>query len=352
MAKLTYGNYDYRRLAGGVTGPLGDTLAARLDGVYVQARRLLRRRQPTTPTVNNRNRLFTRGQLLFEPNERSDDPPDRRLYEARGELLRRGLRRRRASTRTIGNLNEPANPLLQPGAVPARPTIAATTSSTCCATSARISTRFNDPATAATSPSLRAATIRGKTERLRRVAARSIMTSAAPTLTSITAYRDYKSDQGGDIDYSTVDILYRDDRTASSRAFKTFSQELRLQGNAVRRQARLAGRRLLRQRGPEGHRQSPLRRAIRPVRNLPHRFAGRPVGALLAGNPGCMAVGALPTAARPAAVRRRPRRSSSGVRPTSTDSTISASRATSTTRTAATGRSSPTTSSTSADRSM
>ena len=40
------------------------------------------------------------------------------------------------------------------------------------------------------------------------------------TLTSITAYRDYKSGSGGDIDYSTVDILYRaddGDASASSR---------------------------------------------------------------------------------------------------------------------------------------
>ena len=29
-------------------------------------------------------------------------------------------------------------------------------------------------------------------------------------LTSITAYREYKSDQGSDTDYSTVDILYRE----------------------------------------------------------------------------------------------------------------------------------------------
>ena len=53
----------------------------------------------------------------------------------------------------------------------------------------------------------------------------------AATLTSITAYRHYNADQGGDIDYSTVDILYRDPGGASRR-FNTFSQELRLQGNA------------------------------------------------------------------------------------------------------------------------
>src|SRR4029453_2670519 len=52
----------------------------------------------------------------------------------------------------------------------------------------------------------------------------------AATLTSITAYRDYDSTQGGDIDYGTVDILYRGED--SGRRFKTFTQELRLQGTA------------------------------------------------------------------------------------------------------------------------
>ena len=49
--------------------PLTDTLAAPARRRLRQARRLLRRRQPTTPTINDRNRFFTRGQLLFEPND-------------------------------------------------------------------------------------------------------------------------------------------------------------------------------------------------------------------------------------------------------------------------------------------
>ncbi|MEQ1510485.1 MAG: TonB-dependent receptor, partial [Sphingopyxis sp.] len=49
-------------------------------------------------------------------------------------------------------------------------------------------------------------------------------------LTSITAYRDYKAGQGSDTDYSAVDILFR--TAAGSRQFQTFTQELRLQGEA------------------------------------------------------------------------------------------------------------------------
>ena len=49
-------------------------------------------------------------------------------------------------------------------------------------------------------------------------------------LTSITAYRDYKSQDYGDYDYSGADLLYRDPNTY--RQFRTFTQELRAQGSA------------------------------------------------------------------------------------------------------------------------
>lgn len=52
------------------------------------------------------------------------------------------------------------------------------------------------------------------------------------TLTSITAYRDYKASSPGDLDYTNVDILYRAADGNSFRKFKTFSQEMRLQGSA------------------------------------------------------------------------------------------------------------------------
>ncbi len=51
----------------------------------------------------------------------------------------------------------------------------------------------------------------------------------AATLTSITAYRDYKNAQGQDSDFSALDILRRTDL---DRRFRLFTQELRLQGEA------------------------------------------------------------------------------------------------------------------------
>ena len=54
----------------------------------------------------------------------------------------------------------------------------------------------------------------------------------ALSLTSITAYREYKAGGAADIDYGNVDITYRADDGNAFRQFKTFSQELRLQGSA------------------------------------------------------------------------------------------------------------------------
>src|SRR5690606_7368685 len=53
------------------------------------------------------------------------------------------------------------------------------------------------------------------------------------SLTSITAYREYSNTQASDTDYTQVDIIYRAPGDfAGAREFKTFSQELRLQGSA------------------------------------------------------------------------------------------------------------------------
>ena len=69
-----YGNYDCSRAARRRHRPAHRArIAARLDGVYVEARRLLRRRQPDRRNrndVNDRDRFFTRGQLLFQPNDK------------------------------------------------------------------------------------------------------------------------------------------------------------------------------------------------------------------------------------------------------------------------------------------
>ena len=67
--EATIGNFDYRRLAAGITGPIGDSgLAFRLDGVWVK-RDGFYDDDANDTTINNRNRWFTRGQLLYQPND-------------------------------------------------------------------------------------------------------------------------------------------------------------------------------------------------------------------------------------------------------------------------------------------
>jgi len=52
------------------------------------------------------------------------------------------------------------------------------------------------------------------------------------TLTSITAWRDWETENGQDSDFSTADILYRPPGGLFSNEFGQFSQELRLSGQA------------------------------------------------------------------------------------------------------------------------
>ena len=97
----------------------------------------------------------------------------------------------------------------------------------------------------------------------------------AAELTSITAYRYNKYVGGQDADFNNLDIIFRADDGGYGNKFKTFTQELRLQGNDLERPARLAGRRLLRRREAARSRQSRLRHDS-PLGRLPDplNFAG------------------------------------------------------------------------------
>ncbi|MEZ0242892.1 MAG: TonB-dependent receptor, partial [Sphingomonas sp.] len=61
--EATYGNYDYLRLGGFLNVPLGETAAARVDGVYV-SRNGFYNDVTNGGTINDRDRFFVRGQVL------------------------------------------------------------------------------------------------------------------------------------------------------------------------------------------------------------------------------------------------------------------------------------------------
>lgn len=212
--EVTYGNYDYWRLAGRVTGPIGEGIALSLDGVWSKRDGFYNLVDGTGNKVgdtNDRNRYFLRGQALIEPN----DALSIRLigdYTNRDESCCGAsyieARERRPATGggyTIAPFNRIAAILAGQGSIiPADPydrEIAITPGREYVSklkdwgVSGEINYDFGDT-----------------------------------KLTSITAYRDYKSRDYGDYDYNRADLLYRDPSTF--RQFKTFTQELRLQGSA------------------------------------------------------------------------------------------------------------------------
>jgi outer membrane receptor protein involved in Fe transport len=216
----TYGNYNDFRIAGGLTGPIASGLAFRLDGVWNKRDgfyKVINAAGGTESTVNDRNRYLIRGQLLYEPNDR-------------------------LQVRIIGDYSHK--------------------NESCCGAGYISTVETFDPTPGvpgdyAVAPTNRVVSVLQSLGGIiptnpfsRQIALTPGRTYKAVTwdggisgevdwkladhasLTSITAYRDYKSYQPSDTDYSNVDILYRANDVNAYRQFKTFSQELRLQGSA------------------------------------------------------------------------------------------------------------------------
>ena len=219
--EITYGNYDFWRLAGSVTGPISDTLAARLDGVWVQRDGFYRDTTNNTD-VNDRNRYFVRGQLLFEPT----DALSIRLiadYTYRDEKCCAATYVDNSVNPFIGDLNNPSTPLapLQPNGN----------------NIINVLRDLGQPLAAFNQGYGRAISVSpgrsfaGETKDYG-FSGQIDYDFGGATLTSITGYRQYRSSQASDTDYGAVDILYRAPSDDAYRQFHTFTQELRLQGEA------------------------------------------------------------------------------------------------------------------------
>lgn len=221
-AEATYGNYDYVRLGGGLTGPIGDSgLGYRLDGVWVQRDGFYRnvtQAGGSEGRVNDRDRFFVRGQLLYEPN----DQLSMRLigdYSYRDESCCGAVYVSTAETfdPTPGT----------PGDFSTNPTN-------------RIVTILKELGGVLPSDgdpyNRRIAVTPGQTFKNKTkdygVSLQTDYDFGGARLTSITAYREYRSGGAGDVDYGNVDIIHRADDGNAYRQFHTFSQELRLQGSA------------------------------------------------------------------------------------------------------------------------
>jgi outer membrane receptor protein involved in Fe transport len=215
--EITYGNYDYRRLAGRVTGPVSDTLALSLDGVWVKRdgfNDLVDTSGNKIGDTNDRDRYFLRGQALYEPTDA-------------------------LSIRIIGDYTHRNESCCGAAYVDTGEKVGSSPSDYSINPTNRIVTilqrqggYFPDPG----DPYSRNFSITPGREYVSRlkdwgVSGEINYDFGGAKLTSITAYRDYRSSDYGDYDYNTADLLYRDPGTF--RQFKTFTQELRLQGSAL-----------------------------------------------------------------------------------------------------------------------
>ena len=220
-AEATYGNYDFVRLGGSITGPLSQNLAARIDGVYVKRDGFLKDLTNNTD-VNNRNRYFVRGQLLFEPS----DAFSVRLiadYTHRDERCCGAIYIDRSVNPYIGDLNNPSTPL------------------------SPLQTNGNNIVNVLRDLGQPLAGFNPHYDRTIYVSPGRSYQGVTKDygfsgeinydlgnvkMTSITGYRSYRAGQGSDTDYSAVDILYRTPDANIYRQFKTFTQEVRFNGQA------------------------------------------------------------------------------------------------------------------------
>ena len=228
--EITYGNYDFLRFTGSVTGPISETIAARLDGVYVQRDGFYRDTTNNTD-VNDRDRYFLRGQILFEPT----DALSIRLiadYTYRDEKCCAATYVDNSVNPFIGNLNNPSTPL-STGATGTPPNLPQSNGNNII----NVLRDLGQPLSAFNQGYGRAISVspgrsfEGQTKDYG-FSGQIDYDFGGATLTSITAYREYRSSQASDTDYGAVDILYRAPGDDAYRQFHTFTQELRLQGEA------------------------------------------------------------------------------------------------------------------------
>ncbi len=225
---FTYGNYDAIKVEGGVNAPLGETVAARIDGVYFQ-RDGFYNDVVNDVKVNDRDRYLVRAQLLFEP---TSDLSFRLVgdYSKKDEACC-------AATfvqpdfAPLARVSPGLDPFTRPDGGPAL-------TSTSNPIVPILLGLGQDPRALTQSTFDRdiyvtpGRSYAGETEDWG-ISGELNWDFGNVTLTSITGYRQYSNNQASDTDYTQVDILYRaPGENAGAREFKTFTQELRLNGTA------------------------------------------------------------------------------------------------------------------------
>ncbi len=221
--EVSYGNYDALRIVGGVTGPLSETIAARVDGVYFKRDGFLTD-AVSGRKINNRDRWLLRGQLLFQPKDDLTvriigDYADRK-EECCGATYLPGQNVTRATNgslvfgpNSIAGIERALYAVSNPGS-----TI----------------NPINDNTFGRTTAITPGVDYKGNVKDWG-VSGEINYDFGGANLTSISSYRDWRLARGQDADYNALDILRRSSNDAGGgqrQSFATFTQELRLQGSA------------------------------------------------------------------------------------------------------------------------
>ena len=233
---FTYGNYDAIRVEGGINAPLGETVAARIDGVYFQRDGFYNDVVNDT-RVNDRDRYLIRGQLLFEPTSdlsirlvgdysKKDEACCAATFVQPSFAPLARLSDDLPPTSADAKFDYPGSltPALTSTANPIIPVLLALGQDP----RALNQSTFNRDIYVTPGRSYQ-----GETEDYG-ISGEVNWDFGNVTMTSITGYRDYSNFQGSDTDYTQVDILYRaPEPNAGAREFKTFTQELRFNGSLL-----------------------------------------------------------------------------------------------------------------------
>jgi iron complex outermembrane receptor protein len=215
-AEASVGNYAYRRLAAGLTGPLSEVFSARIDGVYVKRRGFIEE-VVSGRHINNRDRWLARGKLRFEPDAtfsatliadyaRRDEECCAGVYDSVRDLR---------STR--------------PGASGGSLVVAPSSIAALIRANGGTVLEGVGNRKIALSPgqSFRQDVRDGG------VALNATKTLDGVTIDSVTAWRSNTFIRGQDADFSSLDLIRRPSDGTGFIRFRNFSQELRARGQAL-----------------------------------------------------------------------------------------------------------------------
>jgi outer membrane receptor protein involved in Fe transport len=217
FAEASVGNYNYRRLSAGITGPLGDQFSARLDGVWLKRQGFVED-VVSGRHINNRDRWLARGKLKWEPDA-SFSATLTVDYARRNEECCAGVysivRDLKSSTPGAGGGSLVTAPSSIAALIRAIP--------------GGVVLEDADARKVALSPgqSFRQDVRDGG------IALNATKHLGGVTIDSITAWRSNTFIRGQDADFSSLDLIRRPSDGSGFIRFRNFSQEVRARGQAL-----------------------------------------------------------------------------------------------------------------------